>query len=341
MKIKNVYIEITNQCNLNCRTCYNRSGLNKQKEEISVEFLEKLILTLSEYGADRFLLSGGEPSLHSRFHDILKLTDRYPQFSYGFVTNGTVLDNEWIDYINSHDNLTLQISLDGANEKQNALTRGIGNFEKAVTFAQRINNNNIQKRIKAVISQGNIDCVEDFYRLAVSLGFDPEFAFIYKSGNGSDNWGAKALSAQQKLHILKTVDNLNKEYGIDAFLPLCSGGCPLAFESSALNIAVKPNGSIHPCQSLYDDRFSIGNAFDFSIDETKQKLEIIRSIAKHRTISDYGCNKCLLNSICGRGCMAEAFHLNEDPLANDGSCLYRKSQFLHFNIKEIRKPPVS
>ena len=27
MNIKTVYIEITNRCNLNCRTCYDRSGL--------------------------------------------------------------------------------------------------------------------------------------------------------------------------------------------------------------------------------------------------------------------------------------------------------------------------
>ena len=34
MKVKTVYVEITNQCNLNCRTCYNRSGLNRERREL-------------------------------------------------------------------------------------------------------------------------------------------------------------------------------------------------------------------------------------------------------------------------------------------------------------------
>ena len=39
MNIRTVYVEITNQCNLNCRTCYNRSGLNRTRREISAEEL--------------------------------------------------------------------------------------------------------------------------------------------------------------------------------------------------------------------------------------------------------------------------------------------------------------
>ena len=35
MNVKSVYVETTNICNLNCKTCYNRSGLNKERKEIS------------------------------------------------------------------------------------------------------------------------------------------------------------------------------------------------------------------------------------------------------------------------------------------------------------------
>ena len=60
MKVATVYIEITNQCNLNCRTCYNRSGLNRQPREISPRQLEENILPLfTWYGCRRFLFSGG------------------------------------------------------------------------------------------------------------------------------------------------------------------------------------------------------------------------------------------------------------------------------------------
>ena len=334
MKIKTVYIEITNRCNLNCRTCYNRSGLNQTTQEISVEQLERIMNTLSRYGADRFLFSGGEPSLHSQFHELLTLTDRYPQYSFGFVTNGTRHDPVWIDYLNTHSNMTLQISLDGANEAQNCLTRGNGNFEKALNFAKKIHNPSMKPLLKMVVSQSNFDGVEDFYKLALSVGCVPEFAFIYKSGNGSEHWESKALSAQQKIKILKLVDKLNREYDTDAYLPKCTVTCPFVSMSGEMSVCVKTDGSLQPCQSLYDAVFTLGNLFDFSEEKMLERLRWLQSIANQRTKQDFGCQKCLLRHNCGRGCMAEAFLLSSDPLDNDESCMFRKLQLLDFEIRK-------
>lgn len=334
MNIKTVYIEITNRCNLNCRTCYNRSGLNRHTAEISVEQIEHAMETFSRYGAKRFLFSGGEPSLHSHFHELLAMTNRYPHFSFGFVTNGTNPDNEWIDYLNTHQNVTLQISLDGANEEQNSLTRGVGNFEKAVMFAKRIHNPSLNPLLKMVISQQNLDGVEDFYALALSLGFTPEFAFIYKSGNGSDAWESKALSPQQKLKVLKLIDRLNKQYSVEAFLPICTVKCPFVTNTNNMSICIKTDGSIQPCQSLYSKEFTLGNIFAFDEDDVLRNLDRITALAKQRSEVNFGCQKCLLNGACGHGCMAEAFYLTADPLGNDQACTYRKLQFLDFEIKK-------
>ena len=132
MNVKTVYIEITNRCNLNCRTCYNRSGLNRETKELTVEQIEAIITTLARYGAKRFLLSGGEPSLHSDFHRVLTLIDKYPDYSFGIVTNGTNHDPLLIDYLCTRENVSLQISLDGATDEQNSLTRGAGNFASII-----------------------------------------------------------------------------------------------------------------------------------------------------------------------------------------------------------------
>ena len=113
-----------------------------------------------------------------------------------------------------------------------------------------------------VISKNNLSRVEDFYRLAVTLGCMPEFAFIYRSGNGSDDWESKALSAQEKLAVLKLVKRLNEEYGMDAYLPKCTVRCPFSVDAEQMSVCIKTNGRIQPCQSLYGDAYSLGNAFD-------------------------------------------------------------------------------
>ena len=334
MKFKTVYIEITNRCNLNCSTCYNRSGLNKITKEISVEQIDHILNLCSKYGASRFLFSGGEPSLQSQFHNLLKLIDSYPQFDFGFVTNGTVHDEVWIDFLNSHDNVTLQVSLDGANEESNRLTRGANNFEKAVEFVKKIHNSTQKPLLKMVISQKNLYCAEDFYHFAVSLGCIPEFAFIYRSGNGSDDWDSKALSAQQKLSVLRMVRTLNEKYGIQAYLPKCTVRCPYSVGADQMSVCIKTNGMIQPCQTLYSDDYSIGNIFDFQEDEVVERVNALVSIAKQRLSQDYGCEKCLLHSACGKGCMAQAVNIFGNPLASDGDCLFRKLQFLDMYVKK-------
>ncbi|MBE6693915.1 MAG: radical SAM protein [Ruminococcaceae bacterium] len=337
MKFKTVYTEITNRCNLNCATCYNRSGLNRLTQEMSLEQIKHIMKLGSDYGATRFLFSGGEPSLHSNFHGLLELIDRYPQFSFGFVTNGTVHDGEWIDFLNSHDNITVQVSLDGADEKSNQLTRGENNFARAVEFVKKLHLPTGKPLLKMVISQGNFYCAEDFYHLALSLGCVPELAFIYKSGNGSDNWDSKALSPQQKLSILRMVKSLNEKHGVEAYLPKCTVRCPYSVDAENMSVCIKVNGDIQPCQTLYSDDFSIGNIFDFNAKEVEKRVEALVSLAKQRLYCDYGCERCMLRSACGKGCMAEAVNNFGDPLASDGNCTFRKLQFLDTYVKSHNK----
>ena len=334
MRIKTVCIEITTRCNLNCITCYNRSGLNTMTNELSIKDIEHIIVVCSRYGATRFLFSGGEPSLHSHFHDLLLLIDRYQQFDFGFVTNGTVHDEAWIDFLNAHDNITIQVSLDGSCEDTNKLTRREGHFERAVGFIKKLRTVTRKPLLKMVVSQKNIHDVEKYYRFAVSLGCMPEFAFIYCAGNGSESWESKALSAHQKLSVLRLVRQLNAEYGIEAYLPTCTVRCPFSVGAEAMSIAIKTSGMIQPCQNLYSDEYSIGSIFDFQEREMYERIDALIALAKRRTLKDYGCGKCILRDTCGKGCMSEAVNCFDDPLENDGNCLFRKLQFLDMYVKE-------
>ncbi len=337
MRVKVIYVEITNQCNLNCRTCYNRSGLNKERKEVSKAQLITMIEKFLPYGLHRVILSGGEPTLHTSFHDVLGLVDQYPNLSFGVVTNGTNPDGKLIEMLNTRKNLTLQVSLDGSREEQNEKTRGKGNFEKAISFAKQIHNPNSTPLLKMVVSQQNYDDIESFYKLAISLGFLPEFAFIYKSGNGSEQWENKSLSPQQKMKALNLIERLNKEFDTEAFLPLCSMKCPYVDGTDGLSLCVKTDGSIQPCQTLYDGRYSLGNIFHLDMDSIEKKAQEMAQLAQQRMRCDYGCDRCLLQEECSKGCMAAAVNLHGDPLQNDGDCEYRKLIFVKQSLSKIKK----
>ena len=335
MKIETAYIEITNRCNLNCQTCYNRSGWNHITKELSPEQLESIYLRFRPFGLKRMLISGGEPSLHSRFHEVLALADTYPELSLGIVTNGTNPDPTLIHALNTKPNMTLQISLDGASEESNQKTRGTGNFAKVLDFARQIHMRETP-RLKMVISQYNLEDVEAFYRLALSLGFQPEYAFIYHSGNAQEDWSDKSLTARDKIHVLKLLDRLNGELGGNAFLPLCTSRCPFTDGLNDISISIQVDGTMQPCQTMHDPRYSIGNAFTTDNETMISALERTVQMARQRLSADYGCARCLLRDACGRGCMAAAVVLTGDPLDDDGECSYRKSVFLGYSFHNTK-----
>lgn len=335
MNIKTAYFEITNVCNLNCTTCYNRSGLNS-KEEISPKQLIDSINILKRFGLNRVLISGGEPTLHSRFDEILDILKQYPEMSFGIVTNGTIHNQKMIDTINNNINYTLQISLDGSCEEKNRATRGVGNFAKTMEFARSIKREKEKLLLKMVISQNNIDDIEGFFNLALSLGFTPEFSFVNRRGNACDSWNDMDISPKQKLSVIKKVEKLNKEYNINAFLPLCTSSCSFTNENSSFSLCIKTDGDIQPCSLLYAPEFKIGNIFEFDSEEYFSRTKYIAELAKKRMSCDYGCNRCIMNESCGRGCMGEAYLLNGDVFADDGDCEFRKMQLAGFTLKQIR-----
>lgn len=334
MNVTSVYVEITNQCNLNCRTCYNRSGLNRTREELSCEDLEQLIQLFLPLGLKHLSLSGGEPTLHSAFNKVLGLTERYPQLQFSLTTNGTTNSRPLIDRMAAASNLALQISLDGSCEEVNAKTRGAGNFSRVMDLIRSLPAKK-ECRLKMVISQDNDNDIEAFYRLAVSLGLLPEFAFLFRAGNGREQWEDRALSPRRKMAALRLIDRLNKEYRMEAALPLATDRCPYAEGLDKLSLCVKPDGSIQPCQMLYGSQYSLGNIRHFDLGDFGVQLDRLSELAKTRLATDYACAKCLLKGSCGKGCLATAVYLSDDPLADDGDCELRRLQFVGLQAAEL------
>lgn len=328
MNIKTIYIEITNKCNLNCHTCYNRSGLNKSINELSTKSIIQVINQFIPLGLKRVLLSGGEPTLHSEFSKILSLFSEYPNLTFGIVTNGTTNHQELIDTINTSNNLVLQVSLDGANEITNAKTRGDNQFSRVISLLSKIKNQNISPTLKMVVNQNNYHDVENFYILALKYNCIPEFSFIFKSGNAEDNWSNKEINTENKLKALNLIQKLDAKYNIKSYHPLCTYKCPYVDNLDNLSLCIKVDGTIQPCQLLYNNAFSLGNALMFNYIEFEKKLHDLSKTIQNRSHLDWGCQNCILKKACGRGCPAESFLLTGDILKTDNNCLLRKIQFL-------------
>ena len=71
-RFKKIYVEITNNCNLNCSFC---SKISKTKKEMSEEEFETIIKKIKDYTKYIYLHVKGEPLLHSKLDKLLKIYD--------------------------------------------------------------------------------------------------------------------------------------------------------------------------------------------------------------------------------------------------------------------------
>jgi uncharacterized radical SAM superfamily Fe-S cluster-containing enzyme len=88
-------VEVTDHCNLACPVCYAGSGPTRQTHR-SFEVVERMLdaVVANEGEPDVVQISGGEPTLHPQFFDILDAAKRRPIKHLMVNTNGIRIANE-------------------------------------------------------------------------------------------------------------------------------------------------------------------------------------------------------------------------------------------------------
>lgn len=84
-----VDVKITNYCPFGCEFCYQAS--TKEGSHASFEDIERVAQMLGEMGVFEVAIGGGEPTMHPRFLDILKLFQ-----SKGIAPNFTTFSKHWL-----------------------------------------------------------------------------------------------------------------------------------------------------------------------------------------------------------------------------------------------------
>lgn len=113
LNVRLMLLELTRQCNLECRHCFRGESENKY---MSVDLIEKVFKNIARVNS--ILLTGGEPFLAKdqlkKISDILK-QDKMNVGDCIIVTNGTILTDEILrilSTINAKTNMEIRISND-------------------------------------------------------------------------------------------------------------------------------------------------------------------------------------------------------------------------------------
>jgi radical SAM protein with 4Fe4S-binding SPASM domain len=335
-----VVVNITTTCNLRCKYCF--ADCEPQKGDFMQEdVMRRVIEEMLSMPSNRitFELQGGEPLCYKtgmrRFIEISEEMNktRGKSIQYRVVTNGTLIDDEFIDLAKKY-NIRFGVSLDGPKDMTNQVrlrADGSGAFDDIVAGIHRAQEAGL-KIDGSVCTLGQHNCHEgvriaEFFaqlgipfkpRPANILGREIESMTTTKSGEWADAY--KTLYYRSKeLGITNFSIHIYEE---NVYTPVRDYIC-LRYPCGAAReiLSVNPDGTVYPCDGFKGEtHFSMGNIKDESIRSMLKKDWVVE--LRNRTSETIKkCRSCLYRGMCCSCCYsaygAYGTVYREDPQCED------------------------
>ncbi len=332
--IKALCLHVSHDCNLRCKYCFAETGdfgttrslMSADVAKAAIDFVIPRSQNRHNIEIDFF---GGEPLMAWQ---TVKETVEYAneqaglhqkQFHFTLTTNGMLLNNEIIDYINQNmDNIVL--SLDGrkaVNDTMRITPNGSGSYNIILPKFKKLvesRSNNKDYYLRGTYTAKNLDFTADIMDIYAN-GFDQISIepVVAESGCGYElkesdlprirkeywNLAEKMLALDERDEFLNFFHfNVDLDQGpcIIKRLRGCGAGCEY--------LAVTPEGDIYPChQFVGDQKFLMGNLMDGTFDKGKA--------AQFAGVSVYSrekCRDCWARFYCSGGCSASNYKANGD-----------------------------
>jgi len=205
---------ITAKCNLRCKYCYHFTGPGDVKEELSRDEWLGFFEELGRCAVMEVFISGGEPFYREDLKDLINGVVKN-RMRFRLLSNGTLITDEMASFIAATGRCnSVQVSIDGASPKTHDLSRGEGNFERAVNGIRILQKHKIPVTIRVTINRYNVRDLEEISRLLLEvLGFG---SFSTNSatylGLCKYNTEEVQLGTEERLMVMETLLKLNRKY---------------------------------------------------------------------------------------------------------------------------------
>ena len=332
--VKALCLSIAHDCNMRCKYCFastgdygrDRSVMSSQTGKKAIDFVLSQSGSVHNLEVDFF---GGEPLLaFDTVRDVVCYAREQEKrtgkcFRFTLTTNGTLLNDEIIDFIN-REMANVVLSVDGrkqVNDRVRYFEDGTGCYDAVLPKFQKLVSQRGDKDyyVRGTFTRLNLDFTEDVLHLA-DQGFDQISVEPVVTKD-------PALSLE-----LEHLEQIEREYDrlADAIVQRRKDGCwfnffhfmadldegPCVYKrtkgcgSGTEYLAVTPSGDIYPCHQFVEhEQFKLGNVYDQSLDLQKRQYFQACSLASN---SLKACAGCWDKYFCGGGCAANNFNFNRD-----------------------------
>ena len=278
---------ITNECNLNCKGCYNKALRVRSKKELDTAQIIDILRQAKKLGISFIVVAGGEPFVRKDFLEIVKT---FPELIFLVFTNGLLIEGHLLEEIKKNRNIVPVISIEGRS-KQTDLRRGEGVFRLLKTVIDKLNKESVFFGTSLTMTGQNfelvtdLDFVTDLTEKGCKVFFYVEYTPIVE---GTEDW---ILTNEQRKKVPDIMEDYRKRFSaLFAGLPAeedLFGGCLSAGRGF---IHLNAEGDLEPCPFV---PFSDVNLRDMTLKDAL-KSRLLEEIRKNQFMLDESEGGCSL-----------------------------------------------
>lgn len=268
-KYKKIYVEITNNCNLNCSFC---SDIKRPRRNMNPKEFEQIMKKIKNYTDYIYLHVKGEPLLNNNIIEMINIADQYG-IKVNLTTNG-ILFNKYAEALGKCNNLNkINFSLHSENDKDNYFIDIFDNIKylsPKTTVIYRLwtlKDNKLDKKSTEIVEK-----IKNYYNLSTET--------------------VEKIKSERNVKISSTIyvdkDNI---FDWPEVTDHESSGYCYALKS---HIAILVDGTIVPCCLDSNGIVDLGNIFDRDLEDiiNSNRYQTLLKSFRDRKPSEKLCISC-------------------------------------------------
>jgi radical SAM protein with 4Fe4S-binding SPASM domain len=210
-RFRNVYLYITEACQLRCEHCYMGERLERALKMPLPRIIETLI-AWRRLGGSKLTILGGEPTLHPDYCAVIRAAGQLGYEHVITTTNAQQPALRKFRLLAPDDFAYVQVSLDGGSAASHDAIRGAGTFDAALSTTAELTGRGFDTRIICTVNQANRGDALRLLDIADELGASlVKFHVFSTIGTGHGN-PELAIAPPEWVDFCETLNHVAPHY---------------------------------------------------------------------------------------------------------------------------------
>ncbi|MBF6084263.1 radical SAM protein [Nocardia cyriacigeorgica] len=310
-RFRNVYLYITEACQLRCEHCYMGERLDRALK-LPLPAIVDTLSTWRKLGGSKVTLLGGEPTLHPYFCDAIRAAGKLGYEHVITTTNAQTPAARKFRQLEPSDFAYVQVSLDGGSASTHDAVRGTGTFDTAMATTAELTERGFDTRIICTVNKANEADVLHLLDISDQLGVSLlKFHVFSTIGTGHGN-PDMAMTPPEWIDFCDTLNTIAPHYQtrvwyqptyarrdqMDRYAREGYQGC---IGRTLDRISIFPDGRAYVCSYLFDTDLHFAHMVDghVQLNHGANEFDLFTS-----ALTTSSCGGCKASSCMG-GCPAE------------------------------------